>query len=1430
MPITTVTPNAGLNLDDEYVNIPNGSYVNAIDVKIKSDGSSNGYCLQNIEGNEFKFTIPDVVAQNKKWLMEQGVDDPANAYTLTLYDAYNAVLATATDVTYAGLIVAFDAALTLAGITFINVAAVFNGNAENSYEFTSIPFYNYKLVNTGNQFNYIYLVKEAIDDAEAQADYTAMKRVLNSCEGTGGVYIFSTNQAQQLNIASNGATVLSANTSNNGSGMLRLETAVWPYGITVGQHFNLLITGCTVNANYNGIHVAEAVDVLGTLYLDIIDVTFGSQETVSYQFYISNYGEIGFVDYENIIYTKIFSTTQWNFNVIKPVDSRSEPSALNYDVLYWTSLQERFRRFAVGRSSGGGYLYNSSAYGGNLVTLYHVLRQGFYDYETIATESLLQIPNISEIEWVSQSESGGALLAGNWRYMNSFISSDGASETELSDLTNVVNVYSSNDNDNYLYVLGNDSTTVTGKVNNLQITGFPLGIYKYVVLYGIHYADGAANIYRIKQQLIDSDAINISHFGTEAAEIVAFNELRFSNEAYKGQNIELIDNRLTFSNLIKEGSVDLTAFALTFTHNITNDSVTTPGEYKNPTNVNDRLGYMVNEDYVFAAQFELTNGGLTDQVYYIDTIRIDGDIVTNAGNPTDNRRVAGGTADMRIADASGIRVIYPQIIIDWDNELIDGVPARDVIKSVKIYRSEVINQRVIACGHLVPCVRDPAVIVGQLFQPSNSAGVYPFADDVFPFPEYNGDTLGAAVTVYPSRYRSEWNGGTEQTFGFYAPDYYFSGDYFSFLAGDQFIINSGITDNLYQSFVNNPPLTYASAYNKYYGDQTYGVWADGVAVPPIVANPDNPYTVSMAVYCPTNSQVDCGSATPKVFHNNLFYTTDVEDSQFQTYSCHAITLETSVDIALTYAIPTAAYGYYIRPRADQYGDVSLLRYSYTGIVQYEVDVPLATTVPIQVNNGGDTFNQLTALKQRVKVNDDVTDSYNNSGASFYTQNRVNAQMRVPISGLTMFYDSLPKIEEWLCNVEQEAFNYNEGYSVYGSDLIKALTPFDPNIETITDYGTRCVWTPSKPAGSIVDDYRTIPPLNFYDFPIVHGRITSHLQINRQLFFWQPLKFTQKYFNSEGQFTTTSGDNIVLGENAVMSRRETDLSSFGSRHKQSIVKGRTDSGRDSAYWLCSDFRKIMRFGADGTVCISDRAKIKSWCELNILSEFNSITNSISGRGISAGWNQKDKEYILTLRYGSSIGADPQFTKLKTISFCEVTNRFVSFYSAWPTIYIPFRDVYLTPDSTSYNWFPNDTNVVSANTGDIYLHNDDVVINASKPTYYQVVTAGSTADIVVNADVINNKLWQNIEVDYAGGTPAFYGAFSNIAFATKTQTGASAFESELALDYLRSQIPLDVSENNLSGIWLKSTFYFDTEAIAKLLRLTVKYLTSNRLAQR
>ena len=1393
MPISTSIPSQGLDLDSDYSNVPNGFYVDANDIKIKSDGTSNGYLIQNIEGNEFQFSIGDLQPQNKKFLIEQGTD--GTAYTINLYDAYGTLLKTATNTVFATLITAFDAALAAGTpITYTKTTGTFNGKTQVSYVFTSIPYYDYKLENTGNQFGFLYVVKEIVDDSEAAL---GAKKIIKAVQGQNGVYLFSTNQAVQ----DSGNNVISVSDANvvTDAGKTKILTAgvTLPVGVSNGSYFRINIVGTV----YNGIHIAK-VNNDGSL--TIVDLPFVSSTGFTYEFYISKYGEIGFVDFETKSYNLVYSTTQWDFTIFYPIDSRTEVSALGFDQIYFCSKIDRIRVFYA--QTTDTYAYDTT-FGLTLVPPYHILRGGNYDYETILVETLLQLQNTTSVTLETQT-SGGTILAGNWRYAVSLITQNGSAESELTNPCNPINVDNFSPNNNYNDVYGNLSNTITDKSNVLTVSGITPNTYQYIVLYGFHYANGSTLSYRIKQQLIPSDATTatIIHYGTEIAETVAFNELQFSTNYYKAQNVELIDNRLTFSNVEQEGNIDFTEFAQSIKHNIQNQPINQLGEYKNPYNVCNEVGYMVNEDYVFAIQLELYSGVTTNQVYWVDTVRINyyeqGGVPFNQGNPTDNRRVAGGTTNMQISDANGIRKIYPQFIIDWDNALINGVLARTIIKTVKFYRAEVVNPRVIACGLLVPCVRAQNPVLTGYYTGVDNVSSNPYPDDIFPFPEFC-----TPAKTYPGDYRNEWNGTSYQNFALYAPDYYYLGNFFTRLIGDELIICSGVTRTT--SLVNTPAEKYSSDFGMFNGDYTV----------PFVD--DNPYTVEEATYCTTGTYVDL-SLSGRRFHNKIIVAPGPVQSIANTFSTMVITLATNDDIPVTRGITGAAYAYYIRPRSDQYGDLSLLKYNYTGCYQNEADCPLLTTTPAKVDKGGDTFNQYSALKQRVW---NSGTKWLNAGVAFYTQNRINSQMRVKVGTNYNYYPN--GVATWLCNLEPEAINYDSGYNIYGNNYINTLTPYDVNIPNVTKYGSRAVWTNEKPAGSLVDDYRIIPPLNFYDFPMADGEITAHIKVNRVLYFLQPYRFSQKYFNSEGQFQTVSGDNIVLGENAVMSRREQDLSGFGSRHKESVQLGFSESGKEVLYWVCSDFKKIMRYGADGTVAISDRNRIKTWCERTIIDAFNINTNSCLGIGISAVWNSKDKEYIVTFKYGTNV--EVPLTINTTISFCEVTNKFTSYYSAHPTIYIPFKNVYMTPNSVYYGFYPSE--YLSENTGDIYLHDDDTVDNVLKPTYYGTPT-NSDVSVVSNQDPINNKLFQAYEVDFDfAGTNGILGGFDDVLFSTKKQSEVSVDPnySEVALDMLRGQIPV-TGENNFTGLWTKCKLVFLNSAIGNLQRLTIKYITSNRYSSR
>ena len=61
----------------------------------------------------------------------------------------------------------------------------------------------------------------------------------------------------------------------------------------------------------------------------------------------------------------------------------------------------------------------------------------------------------------------------------------------------------------------------------------------------------------------------------------------------------------------------------------------------------------------------------------------------------------------------------------------------------------------------------------------------------------------------------------------------------------------------------------------------------------------------------------------------------------------------------------------------------------------------------------------------------------------------------------------------------------------------------------------------------------------------------------------------------------------MGDGATLERDGITLSSYGTEHKWSVVKGSSSGGKDVIYWFNQEKGLFMRFGADGTVVLSER---------------------------------------------------------------------------------------------------------------------------------------------------------------------------------------------------------------------------------------------------
>ena len=176
--------------------------------------------------------------------------------------------------------------------------------------------------------------------------------------------------------------------------------------------------------------------------------------------------------------------------------------------------------------------------------------------------------------------------------------------------------------------------------------------------------------------------------------------------------------------------------------------------------------------------------------------------------------------------------------------------------------------------------------------------------------------------------------------------------------------------------------------------------------------------------------------------------------------------------------------------------------------------------------------------------------------------------------------------------------------------------------------TRITWSNRKLLGEKLDSYRIFLPASYKDLDFTFGEINDHQDINGELFTLQNRKFQLQHFNSRGSLQTTSGNiDIVIGEANVLNRDGKTLSSYGTSHKWSVVKGASPGGKDVVYWFNQENGLFMRFGADGTVVLSDRAGMRSFSANNTRWTENQYSPSFNF-GIRSVWDDRFKEAIWT----------------------------------------------------------------------------------------------------------------------------------------------------------------------------------------------------------
>lgn len=1270
-----------LDQDTSPENLDPQSYVDARNVQPLTNNTESTTSHIPVLGNTEAFDLGSVVVQNKTWRIHSPQDATDNLGGIFLYDQNGNLFPTISGQVQPmewnrNQTVANQAVAILAMFTTIDGSGTTSVIAVGDYiDITTNTINGYDLgsdARTASHGTPILITDISLDpQVTVEAYDTSLAGELNDIGAKdllGDLFILSTpqkNLPQALTYYSNGTISVNVITDVVASGGRYSVTTAQPHGLSTGMKViinGVVYTGTPV-VSPNGIWIITSTGSLTFTCQEWYTVTTGYTAWTSggiITLYTESIGEIGVAqkDVNTAVwtYTRLLRTKQWNFRTSKQPDFRVAERTSIKDSLYWTNNYEPPRCFYYNRPLNG--IFVDAFYSGTTDTgdrdgaIMQINPHGHYSYLTVAEETkLLLSPTGIQIQFTDQPQSGGQVASGNWRYSIRGVS-DSLAFTEWLDLTNPVNVYSAADNGNPALIIGDLPGTITPKINNLQITGIIPGLFKYIELAGINYVGNAIEGFVIKRVLLDgvSTTLDISHTGTETG--VANLDLGTLNTKFEpietAKSMNVIDSRMILSNVTLSQQKDFTALAQTITYGVYRTALTAVrsatsgtivmGEYQDPTNVNMFCGYMHNETYRLAAKFRMKKGGFWTDDFWVDDIKID---CTTSGrklaaltdfNLTDN--TSGGADDILFSAYIGFNI--NSAILDY---LIDGVKVRDLVDAISFERAEVVPT-ILATGVGILGVSGVVATTGEAiesgFDAAGGADTFRISTNVvigvtdpnivMEFPFASGRTYGGALGPNPAYNLFPFGGGFDkynqrrEYASFYSPDIQFNHTSISYQGGDV-IINFGNPAFIqFVNGINSDSKRCNSNYAEYSGRTNKN--NAGATDPDIVTLTD------VMLISKGNSGI-LPIAGTQTFNKYSRLSRDSDNTQGTASNPTGLVFLANGapnfnNPASLYFLPTdhgIYYMQYYRALSDQYGDKTLTKYVSTGHI---LEIDSKTGNSTESVYGGDTFTQANFLRHRFA---DTIDNGFGGGLMFYSQNRINAQMKEKGPGqIANLYPALAT-DTWLETQTVTNEVYQEGYTI--RNQVRSDIAFDPNTEQINVLPATFFYSGIKILDSPQDGYRSILPLNRHDLDITYGEITHHESFNGELFAIQQLKVEREFFNTRGQMKSDPTLSIVIGDATVMSRDGLTVTNYGSSHKWSVVKGRSIGGNDTLYWIDIFSKKVFRLASDGTLSLSDIKGMKSFFANNLQWVVGKDTPA-NGTGISSVWHDKFSQAIWTVR--------------------------------------------------------------------------------------------------------------------------------------------------------------------------------------------------------
>ena len=939
-------------------------------------------------------------------------------------------------------------------------------------------------------------------------------------------------------------------------------------------------------------------------------------------------------------YTRLLRSKLLDFDPNYRVQAQVEKTNVDQVNLYWTDAFNKPRTIRI----KGAYATDMAlrAYGGN------------YDLDYIENQTSFVLPNTSAvISITSVNEGGGAVTAGNKRYMGRFLTDD-LVPTDFIFATNPVNIYQASASIPS-EILGNIAGDTTNKSVTCQLTNIPSGVYKYFEFVAIEYAGGgfsAKILERVPLSQSQTD-ITLEHTNRGQLNQTLSNAelLSITTKFERVQTMKIFTNRMVFSNAKEQVDYNLDTWASLITHTLEHQAIPAIGklfpsstsiesvfpnisfgENLNPLNTYNYTGYMMNDTYRFGIQVQWKDTGKWSQAYWVDDIRFD----TLASNVVGSRRTANNiTTNLTNADNSLTYVYYPKFGNINLNYVVPGTGKLlfELISAFRFTRAERIPE-VLATGLVLPGTRSSI----------DSNTVMPYTRNIA--------VGGTTYTTYPFSVElgvgaNPVGNSDEANYAyFYSADHMYNVSTYDNLISDKLLILNKINENrLYHGNTNAVMDSVYEDTNGYFtaANQAYVEFA-------------------MSHYKRFEYGQQDTSFAGRPVNNNIKVTTPNKTAHH--VACHVFKLTQKLTAAgvIPAGVSTNSSGYYGQIFRSKGANLKYPKNKYetiyqsTGHVRNLIDGE--NGILIESIFGGDVFNQKTHLQLRRSSLESPRIGMGYM-ISMYSQNFGNIQMFNRFdydesatgagwvfpqyedkNAFQAFYSTISAgsvaakgtcgaglfntLEQWP-EIDGQR-NYDLGYNAKDGTI--SDTGFDSTLTYTGERPSTMFWSQKKQIDSTQDNYRVFKPIDFADLDQTHGAISTHEIVNGNLYTFQNKSVQRQYFNDATTINSASGSDIVIGAGSILGAPGIELTSIGCDKKWSVIKGRSTSGKDNIYWFNDQLRKIARLGSDGVTVISDRG-FSSYLhqKANFLRD---KYQQIGGEGVHGVWNDKYNELILTFK--------------------------------------------------------------------------------------------------------------------------------------------------------------------------------------------------------